>query len=209
MSKRITGKERYKKERTRIMSATREARKAGYIVDIELPTVKQVEKSGKNFASLNRKLGKIKGKEVGKLKVIDTETGEVITLKEARRIIRETPTVTMIDTVRDWVDTLPDYRDFYYRRSVSRIEYASKKNILMQLLDNAVKEEGIRAVENRLTQNEERIKERIDALLYDSDSSVVETSFIAIAVIIKGTQLSMSEASEISDLGDVYGYEET
>ena len=210
MKKRMNAKQRYRKERDRLVRALREAKKAGYIPTIDLPTVKEIEKRGSDFRKEARRLAKIKGKKVGEIGVVDPDTGEIITLKAARKIIREAPQITMIDTVLAKFDAMPDYRDFWKNnRFVERVDYRSRYNILAQIIFDNVKEYGKSAVEKHLERNEEKINIALDEQIHDSDAEDVKRSFVILANLIKMKEFSFSQLAEISDLGEMFDYEET
>lgn len=211
MKKRMTAIQRYRKERDRLVRALREVKKAGYIPLIDLPTVKEMKKKGSDFGKEARRLAKIKGKKVGEIGVVDPDTGEIITLKAARKIIREAPRITMIDTVLAKFDAMPDYRDFWKNNKfVERVDFRSRYNIIVQIIFDNVKEYGERAVEKHLEQNEEKINIALDEQIHDSDAEDVKRSFVILANLIKMKEFSFSQLAEISDLGEVYtDYEET
>nr|DAG64819.1 MAG TPA: hypothetical protein [Caudoviricetes sp.] len=210
MKKRMSAKQRYRKERDRLVRALREVKKAGYIPAIELPTVKEMEKKGSDFRKESRRLAKIKRKKVGEIGVVDPDTGEIITLKAARKIIREAPQITMIDTVLAKFDAMPDYRDFWKNnRFVERVDYRSRYNILAQIIFDNVKEYGKSAVEKHLERNEEKINIALNEQIHDSDAEDVKRSFVILANLIKMKEFSFSQLAEISDLGEMFDYEET
>lgn len=210
MKKRMSAKQRYRKERDRLVRALREVKKAGYIPTIDLPTVKEIEKRGSDFRKEARRLARIKGKKVGEIGVVDPDTGEIITLKAARKIIREAPQITMIDIVLAKFDAMPDYRDFWKNnRFVERVDYRSRYNIISQIIFDNIKEYGKRAVEKHLERNEEKINIALDEQIHDSDAEDVKRSFVILANLIKMKEFSFSQLAEISDLGEMFDYEET
>ena len=210
MKKRMTAKQRYRKERDRLVRALREVKKAGYIPNIELPTVKEIEKKGLDFGKEARRLAKFKRNKVREIGVIDPDTGEVISLKQARKEVRETPTVTMIETLLAKFDAMPDYKDFWSgRKHVDRLDYRSRYNVLAQILYNNIKEFGKREVEKHLEQNEEKINICLEEQKFASDSDTIKRSFIELANLIKMNVLTPSQLADISDLGDAFDYEET
>lgn len=208
--KKLTPSQKYSKERKRLNNALREVKKAGYIPVIELPTVKEMKKKGADFKKEARRLAKIKGKKVGEIGVVDPDTGEIITLKAARKIIREAPQIAMIDILLAKFGAMPDYRDFWKKnRFVERVDYRSRYNILTQIIFDNVKEYGKRAVEKHLERNEEKINIALDEQLHDSDAEDVKRSFVILANLIKMKEFSFSQLAEISDLGEMFDYEET
>ena len=209
MKKRMNAKQRYRKERDRLVRALREVKKAGYIPNIELPTVKEIEKKGSDFRKEARRLARIKGKKVSEIGVVDPDTGEIVSLKTARKIIREAPKITMIDNLLTKFSAMPDYKDFWSgRKHVDRIDYRSRYNVLTQIIYDNIKEYGERAVEKHLEQNEEKINIALEEQSYASDSEQVKRSFISLANLIKMNELTISQLAEISDLGEMFGDEE-
>lgn len=210
MAKKLTANQRYSKERKRLMDALREVKKAGFIPKIELPTVRQLQKQGKDVAKEARRLSRIRGRKVSEIEVIDRDTGEILTLRQARKIIREAPSIHMIDIIIAKFDAMPDYKDFWSgRRRVERIDYRTRYNIIVQIIYDNVKEYGERAVERHLTDREERINICLEEQKYESDSETVLRSFIELANLVRMGTLTIQQLSEISDLGEMYTYEET
>lgn len=210
MKKRMNAKQRYRKERDRLVRALREAKKAGYIPTIDLPTVKEIEKRGSDFRKEARRLARIKGKKVSEIGVVDPDTGEIISLKTARKIIREAPQISMVETLLAKFDAMPDYKDFWSgRKHVDRLDYRTRYNVLTQIIYDNIKEYGERAVEKHLEQNEEKINIALEEQSYSSDSEQVKRSFISLANLIKMSELTISQLAEISDLGEMFEDEET
>lgn len=210
MKKRMNAKQRYRKERDRLVRALREVKKVGYIPNIELPTVKEIEKKGSDFRKEARRLARIKGKKVSEIGVVDPDTGEIISLKTARKIIREAPQILMVETLLAKFDAMPDYKDFWSgRKHVDRLDYRSRYNVLAQIIYDNIKEYGKRTVEKHLEQNEEKINIALEEQTYASDSEQVKRSFISLANLIKMSELTISQLAEISDLGEMLGDEET
>lgn len=212
---RKTEKENYKEMRSKIVRATREVRKAGYELQFDLPTVRQVEHENVKgeFARLNRTLRKY-AKNLKSLPVYSTETGEAQTLAEARKTIKEASVEPMLtDIVREWIDSIPDYRDMYikakgHRRGDHiRKDFTNLKEKLRNAISSNIQDYGAVDYERYLRRNEDQIMSHIETIIYDSDNQAIDYSMTALVNIITANYVDFETQSEINELTSEYNEE--
>ena len=119
------------------------------------------------------------------------------------------PTLNIIDVIRDKIRELPNTRGFFKKRyGFFYVDFESKKSSLESILDDTLSSvDDFSQLEQYYIENQSRIIELLEITMYDSDGDKVESTFVELAILLKGSALSMLEAQEISDMADmINGY---
>lgn len=139
--------------------------------------------------------------------------------KQARNVARKTsipktqaklpqsyiPTLTITDRIIEYISSIPSWRGFgSSSRGFHQSDFSGRKNELISILNDRIANTSDVDLEQYFQSNEDKIMEKIEVIKYDSDENTVEASWIALAVIIKGTSLTHEEAEDISLLAEQY-----
>lgn len=218
----------YRKQRRRVKEFIRRAKKRGY--QFEEGIIPNIPK--KITRSSVERLKKLTPKKLyEKAEYVDIETGEIKTSKqrqlevrkEATKKAKETlqrkkyreskydkitpdiyiPTISIIDKIREYIESIPSSRAFATRKTGAFFEdFSSKKSSLLSILEDRYSDTEEYDLEQEFIQKESEIAELIQVITYSSDNESVGYSFVKLAVLIKGSSLSHKEAENISDEAD-------
>lgn len=123
-------------------------------------------------------------------------TQNVTPVEEANDYI---PTVYYVNIIRAYIDSLPDERTFYNKRTgMFTIDIASKKNVLFEIMDDSINEIGEEAYEEYLASHQEEISTYCSIVIYASDQESVETALTNLATALNMSPLSHSQAERVS-----------
>lgn len=212
MARKKDWKKLYKAERARLVKIRSEMRSKGFELEIDLPTLKEVEKKGLDYKKLYQSLHKIRGKKkIATLPVAHTETGELFTVKEARRAAREakaTP-VFIIPKVIEFIENLPDYRDFYYgRERVTRLDLTGAKARMIQLIQSNIDDYGYNNYDAILDKRYDKISESIDIIIEDSKETRVNNSVTLLFKQLRVDEIMVQDQIDGEDIDSYYESEE-
>ena len=113
------------------------------------------------------------------------------------------PTISIIDKIREYIESIPSSRAFATRKTGSFFEdFSSKKSSLLSILEDRYGDTEEYDLEKEFIQKESEIAELIQVITYSSDNESVGYSFVKLAVLIKGSSLSHKEAEDISNEAD-------
>lgn len=203
-------KKLYQKERKRLSSVRSELRSKGFdFIDLELPTIKQIESQGLDYKKLYQGLHKIRGKKkIGDVKTVHLDTGEEFTVKEARAAEKKSEyyKVQVYDRVYAYIQNLPDYREFWNSKARlrSRLSLVEHKERMIQILDSAVRDYGIKAYDELLTSRYGVIGELITDIIQDSQEEVVRDSIIKLYKQIQPDGLMVQNMYDAEDIDSYY-----
>ncbi len=203
-------KKLYQKERKRLSSVRSELRSKGFdFIELELPTIKEVESQGMEYKKLYQKLHKIRGsKFIGNIKTVHLDTGEEFTVKEARAVARQSEIykVQVYDRVYAYIQNLPDYREFWNSKARlrSRISLVEHKERMFQILDSSARDYGIKAYDELLTSRYDVIGELITDIIQDSQESVVRDSIVKLYKQIQPESLMIQDLHDAEDIDSYY-----
>lgn len=203
-------KKLYQKERKRLASVRSELRRKGFeFIELDLPTVKEVESQGLDYKKLYHKLNRIRGvKKIGAIKTVHLDTGEEFTVKEARAVARQSEryNVKVYDRVYAYIQNLPDYLEFWNKsaRLRSRVSLIEHKERMIQILDSAVRDYGIRAYDEMLASRFAEIGELIDDIMTDSQEGVVNNSIIKLYNRIEPDESMVQNMYDAEDIDSYY-----
>ena len=203
-------KKLYQKERKRLSSVRSELRSKGFeFVELELPSIKEVESKGLDYKKLYQKLNRIRGaKKIAGIKTVHVETGEEFTVKEARAVSKQSEkyNVRAYDRVYSYIQNLPDYLEFWNKRARlrSRMSLIEHKQRMIQILDSAVRELGIKAYDEMLYERYTRIGELIDDITQDSQEEVVRYSIISLYKQIQPDGVMVQDMHDAEDIDSYY-----
>lgn len=109
------------------------------------------------------------------------------------------PTVYYANIIRGYIDSLPDERTFYNKRTgMFTVDIASKKNVLFEIMDDSINEIGEEAYEEYLASHQEEISTYCSIVIYASDQESVETALTNLATALNMSPLSHSQAERVS-----------
>jgi hypothetical protein len=203
-------KKLYQKERKRLSNVRSELRRKGFdFIELDLPTVKEVESQGLDYKKLYQKLNRIRGaKKIGAIKTVHLDTGEEYTVKEARAASRQSENynVRAYDRVYSYIQNLPDYREFWNKRARlrARLSLVEHKQRMIQILDSAVRELGIKVYDEMLYERYTMIGELIDGIIQDSQEEVVRHSIISLYKQIQPDGVMVQDLHDAEDIDSYY-----
>lgn len=203
-------KKLYQKERKRLASVRSELRRKGFdFIELDLPTVKEVESQGLDYKKLYQKLNRIRGhKKIGAIKTVHLDTGEEFTVKAARKVSRQSENyiVQVYDKVYEYVQNLPDYRDFWNRKArlKSRLSLIEHKSRMLQILESASRDYGIKSYDELLTSRYDVIGELIIDIIQDSQEEVVRYSIVKLYRQIQPENLMIQDLHDAEDIDSYY-----
>lgn len=219
MKKRLTLKDQYKKEVTRLKRGLKNAEKRGFFVpDTAIPKIpKKVSRK-----QLER-IKSIKPADIylNKGEYVDIETGEVLNAKYGQYLRRsraakkaaETrrkkkiepqpyyPTISRIDLIRDKIE------DIDRKYGTRPMDISARKFGLLTIFDDTVSEYELKGnideYEQYLISIEEDLNESLDIVEYASDQDEVSASFIHLARLINNGTLSQSQSEMVSLMAEL------
>lgn len=211
MAKKIDWRKEYSKERARLQKPFSKLKKAGYVPEMELPTLKEIDKKSKfDIKKATLKLRKIKGKSIEKQPVVDVYTGEVITIKQAREKVKEEkyyPTIGTMQAVLRKLEELPSAKLVYSktRKKLFWIDIETKASVLYRIVQDLIAELGEREVDSLYYRNQEQIFNLLDEIPPASDEEDIQQSFANLSYYLSGGRaLTGEESEELSDMGGYY-----
>lgn len=212
MTRKKDWKKLYKAERARLAKIRSEMRSKGFELEIDLPTLKEVELQGLDYKKLYQSLHKIRGRQkIGELPVVHTETGEVFTVKEARAALRaaKAAPVFIIPKVIEFIENLPDYRDFYYgRERVTRLDLTGAKARMIQLIQSNIDDYGYNNYDAILDKRYDKISESIDIIIEDSKETRVNHSVTLLFKQLRVDEIMVQDQIDGEDIDSYYESEE-
>lgn len=203
-------KKLYQKERKRLSSVRSELRSKGFeFVELELPTIKEVESKGLDYKKLYQKLNRIRGaKKIAAIKTVHVETGEEFSVKEARAASKQSEkyNVRAYDRVYSYIQNLPDYLEFWNKRARlrSRMSLIEHKQRMIQILDSAVRELGIKTYDEMLFERYSRIGQLIDEIITESQEDIVRISIITLYKQIQPDGVMVQDMHDAEDIDSYY-----
>lgn len=203
-------KKLYQKERKRLSSVRSELRSKGFdFIELELPTIKEIESKGLDYKKLYQKLNRIRGaKKIGAIKTVHVETGEEFTVKEARAASKQSEyyNVRAYDRVYSYIQNLPDYLEFWNKRARlrSRMSLVEHKQRMIQILDSAVRELGIKTYDEMLFERYSRIGQLINEIITESQEDLVRISIIALYKQIQPDGVMVQDMYDAEDIDSYY-----
>lgn len=211
MAKKIDWRKEYSKERARLQKPFSKLKKAGYVPEMELPTLKEIDKKSKfDIKKATLKLRKIKGKSVEKQTVVDAYTGEVITLKQAREKIKDEkhyPTIGTLQAVLRKLEELPTAKLVYSitRKKLYWVDIESKASVLYRIVQDLVSEIGEKEADALYFRNQEQIFNLLDEIPPASKEEDIQQSFVNLSYYLSdGRSITGEEGEELSDMGGYY-----
>lgn len=207
-SKKLTKTEAdYKRLRENILKTTREVRKKGFDIAMNLPTLSEAKKD-KTFSmrkAINQ-MKKVSGKKTSNIKVVLKDTGEIFTLKEARKTINVSSQYYMKDKILAEIDKMPDYRDFYRYKSrrVVRIDFTETKQKVVDIMEDRIKEYGIAIYDKYLEDKINEFHYNVEVTIWDSEEENVRHSLVELVSIVKGSPLTFEERMLSNTLSEQY-----
>lgn len=162
---------------------------------------------------------------------IDYETGEFYSAEKRKKEVKEQanikrketikkkkeqtqidydyyPTKSIVESIRERLSTIPDIRHTASRKTgYLSIDTGSKRNAVISILDDTLTETEMNGTYseyiNYLISKEEEIFSLIDIVIFDSDQSIILSSFAKLSIILNyGASLTPLQASNLSDLTD-------
>lgn len=199
----------YQKERKRLASIRSELRSKGFdFIELELPTIKEAESKRLDYKKLYQKLNRIRGAKIAAIKTVHVETGEEFTVKEARAASKQSEkyNVRAYDRVYSYIQNLPDYREFWNKRARlrTRLSLVEHKQRIVQILDSAVRELGIKVYDEMLYERYTSIGELIDDIIQDSQEDVVRHSIISLYKQIQPDGVMVQDMHDAEDIDSYY-----
>lgn len=220
----MTVKEEYKKERRRIQSFIRKAKKRGYQFNYELPQIpKKITR-----ASVTR-LQKITPKTLYEKGVYggSATEGEIVSAVAGRKLERKIaqqkaqrtrktrkleqqinkvyPTIHIIDEIIRMIEELPDIKYFGFDKKEI---YTSSKRMLISLIndraDIADQSNNLPEYIQYLSDHLPEISVATETVIYSSDSTQVEYNFNQLYTILKGTPMTIEEAKLLENFNEYY-----
>lgn len=197
----------YKRLRENLLKATREVRKKGFDIAMNLPTLSEAKKD-RTFSmrkAINQ-MKKVSGKKTSNIKVVLKDTGEIFTLKEARKTINVSSQYYMKDKILAEIDTMPDYRDFYRYKSrrVVRIDFTETKQKVVDIMEDRIKEYGIAIYDKYLEDKINEFHYNVEVTIWDSEEENVRHSLVELISIVKGSPLTFEERMLSNTLSEQY-----
>lgn len=207
-SKKLTKTEAdYKRLRENLLKSTREVRKKGFDIAMDLPTLSEAKKD-KTFSlrkAINQ-MKKVSGKKTGNIKLVLKDTGEILTLKEAREIINVSYHYYMKDKILAEIERMPDYRDFYRYKSrrIVRIDFTETKQKVVDIMEDRIKEYGLEVYDKYLEDKINDFHYNVEVTIYDSEEENIRNSLVELISIVKGSPLSFEERMIANTLSEQY-----
>lgn len=118
------------------------------------------------------------------------------------------PTKSIIESIRERLATIPDVRHTASRKTgFMTIDTGTKRNALLSMFEDTLLETEMNGTYNDyityLISKEEQIFSLIDVIIYESEQSIILSSFANLSIIINfGVSLTPLQASNLSDLTD-------
>lgn len=169
------------------------------VVDIETGEIVQPKTAQHREAIHKIKLAKKQARNVSR------ETSIPIPKTQAKLPQSYIPTLTITDRIIEYISFIPDWRGFGSpSRGFHQSDFSDRKNELISILKDRIANTSDADLEQYFQSNEDKIMENIKVINFDSDEDIVEASWIALAIIIKGTPLTHEEAENISLLAEQY-----
>ena len=211
MAKKIDWRKEYSKERARLQKPFSKLKKAGYVPEMDLPTLREIDKKTKfDLKKATLKLRKIKGKSFEKQSVVDAYTGEVITVKQAREKVKEGkhyPTIGTLQAVLRKLEELPSAKLVYSetRKKLYWVDIDSKTSVLYRIVQDLITERGEREVDALYYRNQEEIFNWLDEIPPASKEEDIQQSFTNLTFYLSGGRaITGEEGEELSDMGGYY-----
>lgn len=207
-SKKLTKTEAdYKRLRENLLKSTREVRKKGFDIAMNLPTISEAKKD-KTFSlrkAINQ-MKKVSGKKTGNIKLVLKDTGEILTLKEAREIINVSYHYYMKDKILAEIEHMPDYRDFYRYKSrrIVRIDFTETKQKVVDIMEDRIKEYGLEVYDKYLEDKINDFHYNVEVTIYDSEEENIRNSLVELISIVKGSPLGFEERMIANTLSEQY-----
>ena len=207
-SKKLTKTEAdYKRLRENLLKNTREVRKKGFDIAMNLPTLSEAKKD-KTFSmrkAINQ-MKKVSGKKTSNIKVVMKDTGEIFTLKEARKTINVSSQYYMKDKILAEIEHMPDYRDFYRYKSrrIVRIDFTETKQKVVDIMEDRIKEYGIAIYDKYLEDKINEFHYNVEVTIYDSEEENIRNSLVELVSIVKGSPLTFEERMLSNTLSEQY-----
>lgn len=180
----MTEKELYQKERKRVNQILRRLRKEGYLIDVDLPTIKD---------DFNKSISYFKGITPKKLResyLIDTETGELVITNQFENFIDDEQIYQqVVNNIIDKIEgmELNDTDPWFFSLS------EKNKVDLIDLIYSATQKYEIKQVALNYQQNATRINYLIDRVIYDSKQEVVDQALTELAMIFSSIPFSFED----------------
>lgn len=219
MAKRETYKQKvdklYKKQQRRI----KDLKKRGYVIEPLKPLPKRIGKREYERLEKTLTLEALYNNPKNLYHYLDTKTlqQKVVSAKKGREIERSKSAKKSAETRKrnkDKVDaTLPDWIDIVLNGIIEQINTMSKLpwntqtgNLLLNLLNNAISDEGRNTVAERIYKAEMQANFLIDEILHPSPRPDVDVMFkiAQFAELIKGSPLDKWESVQLEDYMDEY-----
>ena len=191
----------YKKELQRLRKGFYRHKKKGYIFPEE-----EFNKIPKRVTQKAlEKIKSIKPKELTKITDrIDYETGEIIasapTKEKAKSEDTYIPSISIIDAIRDKINTLPDVN----RSARGGIPIAQRRNALLDMLEdniNALDDKALEKYIDYLLKNQHELFQSLDRIMYDSKDEKIDASFAQAGRIINyGQALTAMQAESLNSM---------
>lgn len=220
---------KYTTYRTRLQARVRYLSKQGISLMVEIPsTERELRKAGITGKALARKTRELKKllQQFGQQKATIAETGEIATVKQARKIakeLRETYAIELpeppegdtisgglvafqhayeelISKIQEPVSEVSSRNGRTRIRSKDVLHTAERgKTTIMSLLQEQVRLFGVEGVGFRISEHADEIDEMITILQYSAYKGEVEYAISKLGEIIKGNALSYSELSDLNE----------
>ena len=216
--KKTENQKAFQKERRRLLQAVRRAEKQGYIFPEDIvPNVpkrvskKSLEKIQATKPSDLYKVGQYVYKETGEIVPAEQRKQEVkqqgIAKAKANRQRKAKhpkqyyPTISIIDTIRERIDSLQ-------REAKPPLGISYRKNELLSIFDDTVTyyemNDNLSEYEDYLKEHESEIADLLNVISYDSDGEKVNASFVSLGRLVNVTSLSMEQAENLSAMAEYY-----
>ena len=188
----------YEKQVRRIKQAVYRAKKKGYYFE-DLSFIPQKPKRITRKAI--ERLSSITPSQVrASASFVDIDTGEI------KKI--EYPTLSVVKSVRERIKHI-EPPQVYLRGHKGRIEFPvfNHVNYILEIFEDSLTYYGEASYSQYLSENMYEIMDTIAKIKYqDSDGDQISASFTRLAEILNGKELSISQSTQLSDYGDLYGY---
>lgn len=207
-SKKLTKTEAdYKRLRENLLKSTREVRKKGFDIAMNLPTLSEAKKDKTlSMRKAINQMKKVSGKKTSNIKVVLKDTGEIFTLKEARELLNVSYQYYMKDKILAEIESMPDYRDFYRYKSrrVVRIDFTETKQKVVDIMEDNIKEYGPAVYDAYLEDKINDFHYNVEVTIWDSEEENVRHSLVELISIVKGSPLSFEERMLANTLSEQY-----
>lgn len=204
----------YKKQQRRV----KDLKKRGYIIESLKPLPKRIGKREYERLQKTLTLDALYDNPKNLYHYLDTETMQqkVVSAKKGREIERSKAAKKGAETrkrKKDNDEDTADWVDVVLNGIIEQIKTMSclpwnqqNGNLLLNLLINAIADEGKTAVANRIYKAEQKAKFLIDEILHPSPRPDIDSMFkiAQFAELIKGSPLDKWESVQLEDYMDEY-----